>query len=290
MRALELYCGIGGFAAAAEPLGVEVAAAYDASMHVVATYNRNWRTVARQRDILQMKLADFAAAAADLWWMSPPCAPYTRRGNQRDLEDHRAASYLRVLEVLAVLRPPVVAMENVEGFATSQARERLLTALAGYAVWEGVVCPTSQGIPNKRPRYYLIARADGVTPAPELPARPLADWSSYLDPDADVEALRVPPEVVERYGAGFHVMDAGEPYTTCFTGSYGKSWNYTGSYLRMQDGGLRRFSPREVLNFLGFAPEFVFPEEFDLRQRYKYAGNSLSVPVIGALVRAAMAP
>lgn len=290
MRALELYCGIGGFAAAAEPLGVDVVAAYDASMHVVATYNSNWGAVARQRDILQLKVRDFSAAQADLWWMSPPCAPYTRRGLQRDLDDHRAASYLHVLDALAEVRPRVVALENVEGFGESQARDRLISVLEGYAVWEGVVCPTSIGIPNKRPRYYLVARADGVTPAPELPERPMADWSGYLDPSVDEEALRVPAEIVERYGAGFHVMGPGEAYTTCFTGSYGKSWNYTGSYLRLGDGGLRRFSPREVLNFLGFGPQFSFPDEFDERQQYKYAGNSLSVPVIGALVRAAMEP
>lgn len=279
MRALELYCGIGGFAAAVDGRGVEIVAALDASSHVVETYNRNWQAVARQRNVLQLSHDDFAAYQADLWWMSPPCAPYTRRGNQLDLSDHRTESYLRVVDAIAALRPPIVAMENVEGFADSEARQRLVDVLDGYRVQEWVLCPTRLGVPNKRPRYYLVAATGDFVPA-ALPAPVvIADWSSFLEEDVD-ERFVVPDDIVARYGSGFHVIEPGEPYTTCFTGSYGKSWNFTGSYFRRPDGRLRRFTPREVLNFLGFPRDFSFPETFDDRQCYKYAGNSLSVPAV----------
>lgn len=285
MRALELYCGIGGFAAATEGTEIEVVAAIDASSHVVETYNANFANVGKQRNILQMKLDAFAAYEADLWWMSPPCAPYTRRGKQLDLDDHRTVSYLLIVDAIAQLRPAVVAIENVEGFATSEARDRLIAALDGYEVTDWVLCPTSLGIPNKRPRFYLVARRDGpagVTRATS-PTMELQDWRGYLETEVSDE-YRVPAEIIERYGSGFHVIEPGEPYLTCFTGSYGKSWNFTGSYLSLQDGGLRRFTPREVLNFLGFDRRFAFPDEFTDRQRYKYAGNSLSIPAVRAVL------
>ena len=284
MRALELYSGIGGFAAAVEGCGIEVVSALDASSHVVQTYNINWPAVARQRNILQMTEADFTRFEADLWWMSPPCAPYTRRGHQLDLADHRTASYLRVVEAITSLKPTVVAMENVEGFAQSAARDRLVEALDGYQIAEWVLCPTEIGVPNKRPRYYLVARRDGRSPHTEVARTEPRSWVEFVEGEVDVERYRVPPDVVAKYGSGFHVVDVEAEYATCFTGSYGKSWNFTGSYLRLADGGLRRFTPREVLNFLGFGAGFEFPAEFNDRQRYKYAGNSLCIAAVQAVL------
>ncbi len=291
MRALELYCGIGGFAAAVRGSDIEVVGAVDASSHVVQTYNQNFEPIARQRNILQMKVADFAAYEADLWWMSPPCAPYTRRGNELDLDDHRTVSYLRVVDAIAALRPAEVAMENVEGFANSLARDRLHTALAGYAISEWVLCPTTLGVPNKRPRFYLRARRgepEGLTRY-EPAAIELTDWRAHLEPDVG-DDYRVPDEIIAKYGRGFHVMEPPETYTTCFTGGYGKSWNYTGSYLRLPDGGLRRFTPREVLNYLGFDASFAFGAELADRQRYKFAGNSLSIRAVQTVLSVQESP
>ena len=106
-------------------------------------------------------------------------------------------------------------------------------------------------------------------------ASPMRDWRAYLDHHVD-DSFRVPRAIVEKYGKGFHVVDDDATYTTCFTGSYGKSWNFTGSYLRLPDGGLRLFTPREVLRFLHFPDTFAMPAELTTRQQWKYAGNSLS--------------
>lgn len=281
MRALELYSGIGGFAAGAAGLDIEVVAALDISPHVVPAYNANWEPVAKQADLLSLSLQDLARFEADLWWMSPPCAPYTRRGNKLDLDDHRAASFLHVVRAVRELRPARLAMENVEGFAHSRAREVLLDALEGYQVRELLLCPTDLGVPNKRPRYYLVASRTSELPTHDdaAPRPPLVDdrrdWRDYLDDDVD-DSFRLPPRVIDKYGKGFHVVDEDATYTTCFTGSYGKSWNFTGSYLRLPDGGLRLFTPREVLRFLHFPESFQMPAELTTRQRWKYAGNSLS--------------
>jgi site-specific DNA-cytosine methylase len=284
MKALELYCGIGGFAAAVRDQDVEIVGAVDISSHVVQSYNRNWEPVAEQCDLLSLSAGDVAAYGADLWWMSPPCAPYTRRGNKQDLDDHRAESFVRVLGWIDDVRPEYVALENVEGFARSRAREVLLESLAGYDVVERVICPTELGIPNKRPRYYLLASRYPLTPVSEVVDTPLEDWREYLDGGVD-DSYRVPERVVEKYGSGFHVMTDDESYTTCFTGSYGKSWNFTGSYMPTPDGGLRLFTPREVRRFLGFPDSFTSPESHSRKQRWKYAGNSLSVPAVREVLR-----
>lgn len=285
VRALELYCGIGGFAAAAADFPIEVVAAFDASQHVVEAYNLNWAPVAKQTNLLSLSPRDFAALEADLWWMSPPCAPYTRRGNRLDLDDHRAASFLRVIEGLREARPPMVALENVEGFAESAARDLLVRTLDGYSITEVVLCPTVLGVPNKRPRYYLAASRVGAVGPVEPDLVELADWRDFVL-SGEGEGLTVPPDIASKYGDGFHVMTDDERYTTCFTGSYGKSWNFTGSYVPLGEGRLRQFSPREVLRFLGFGDSFRFPDSLTTRQRHRYAGNSLSVPAVREILRA----
>lgn len=277
LRALELYCGIGGFAAATLDRAIDVVAAFDISPHVVDTYNANWAPCAEQRDMLSLDEADLRAVDADLWWMSPPCAPYTRRGKALDLEDHRATSFVHVVGAIARIRPRTVALENVEPFADSAARQLLLDALEGYHVFERVLCPTEVGVPNKRPRYYLVASRDRLRPEPELGVR-LQEWQSYVDLNVSSE-YDVPDAVVQKYGRGFHVMTPDESYTTCFTGSYGKSWNFTGSYMPTARG-LRLFTPCEVVRFLGFPESFTFDAAHHRRQRWKYAGNSLSVDAL----------
>ncbi len=75
-------------------------------------------------------LQDFAA---DMWWLSPPCQPYSRRGHQRDIDDPRARSLLHIIQQIERVRPHTLALENVEGFANSRAFVALNEALCKCA-------------------------------------------------------------------------------------------------------------------------------------------------------------
>ena len=48
---------------------------------------------------------------------------------------------------------------------------------------------------------------------------------------------------------------------------------------------LRYFTPREVLNLMGFPPSFCFPDRTSLKTRYRLLGNSLNVLVVSNLLR-----
>lgn len=222
---------------------------------------------------------------ADLWWASPPCQPFTVRGRSRDVDDPRCAAFLRVLELLDAVRPPAFAMENVPGFAGSiaHARLRAVLARAGYAVAEAEWCPSALGLRNVRRRFYLSASRSGVelalpAPAPSPPLRAL------LDADAD-PSLDAPPEVLARYAGALPLVDADDPdaVTHCFTGAYGRSPVYSGSWL-VDRGRVRRFSPREILRLLGFPETFRLPEDLPRQKAWGLVGNSLSVPVVRAVI------
>lgn len=302
LRVLELYCGLGGCAAGLEPAvaagAAEVVAAVDVNRLALDAYRHNFPHPAVAATVESLDAARLRRWDADLWWLSPPCQPFTRRGLRRDDDDPRAATFLAVIDRVAEVRPRYLALENVPGFRGSRVHGRLLRTLerAGYgAVREGILCPTELGVPNRRRRFYLVAArgelrdggipgGDADSPAPETPpATPLAD---HLDREPSPE-LAVDPELARRYRGALHVVRADDPaaVTTCFTSAYGRSPVRSGSYLDTGDG-LRRFAPAEILRLLGFPRRYALPAGLRLENGWRLAGNSLSVAAVRAVLAA----
>jgi site-specific DNA-cytosine methylase len=304
---LELFCGIGGCAAAVEGCA-RIAAAVDQNRRALATYEHNFEHLTLPRTVESAPRELFAAA--DLWWLSPPCQPYTRRGAGRDLADPRAASFPVLLKRIREHRPRYLALENVPPFARSQARSVLVDTLvsAGYAMQEHVLCPTELGWPTRRRRYYLVAGRDellawamparddgaalppGEFPRLEFPLAELLDEADAVDQPGRFAGLWVPSDLLARYVGALHIVSAEDTQaaTSCFTSAYGRSMARSGSYLRCAHG-VRRFSPTEILRLLGFPPTYSLPalasaaeadRQRSLRQAWALVGNSLSVPAV----------
>ena len=134
---------------------------------------------------------DARFGGADVWTLSPPCQPYTRKGKHLHGEDPRAGSFARILEALPKLREPPdrILVENVVGFELSETRRALVAALdeAGYVWREYHASPFDIGVPCTRTRYYALAKR-----------KPL----SFVDCAEDARPLRDrtfhPHRVVER--------------------------------------------------------------------------------------------
>ncbi len=296
IRALELFCGIGGFAAAVAVLNVRVVGAFDQSAEALSVYRHNFPGhPAQQADLERISAWELTSAGADLWWLSPPCQPYCERGVRRDLADHRARSLVRIMELLARMPnerlPRHLALENVAGFVGSQAHCRLTEILAarGYGVVERQLCPTELGVPSRRPRYYLTA-SRGPLLAQEPSPQQKSALAEYLDPSAAAATpgeLRLADDILERFGKGLRILEPADPavYTTCFTSGYGKSISNAGSYLR-QGGVVRHFTPEEIARLLHFPADFRFPASVPLRRRWHLIGNSLSIMAVREVLRA----
>jgi site-specific DNA-cytosine methylase len=282
LSVLELFAGIGGCAAA---LGerAEIVAAVDIHAQALAVYQHNFHHPTFCRTIESLPIEQFTAWNADLWWLSPPCQPYTRKGHQRDLADPRAQALLTVIDRIEQLRPHYVALENVPPFAESQSRARLIDMLgrSGYNIVEQMLCPSELGVPNRRRRYYLLASLTQLAPpAPVTCER--AALARFTDQQHDDDpALLLEPALVKQYAAAIDIVDAddSQAMTSCFASAYGNSIVRSGSYLRTPRG-LRRFAPDEVQRLLGFPEQFAWPESIGTRQRWRLLGNSLSLPAI----------
>jgi len=241
-------------------------------------YRLNFPHPTRRWNIVGIKHDQLAPLAAELWWMSPPCQPFTVRGRRGDIDDPRCAALLHLLELLETIRPRHLGFENVPGFQRSRAHAQLIQTLerCGYHWQERLLCHSAMGVPNRRARYYLLASQDPLTPwsPPEHEERPL---SGYLDLEPD-PSLYVSPDLLERYkhALPITVLDSPAPTTFCYTSAYGRSPVHSGSYLR-DDVGVRLLSPSEILRLHHFPAGFELPPKMSRRRAYQLVGNSLAV-------------
>jgi site-specific DNA-cytosine methylase len=191
------------------------------------------------------------------------------------------------MEAILFARPSRIGFENVEGFLGSQAHQTLRETLdqAGYIIDEKILCPSMFGLPNRRPRYLLAAVLD-FQPTLVIPTNPERRYLTEFLREPE-EVLFLSDAIVQKYGPSFHTVYQDDPdaMTAVFTSAYTKSWMYAGSFLRQSDGRLRAFSPREILNLLGFPESFSLPN-LGRRQAYKYVGNSLSIPTTRSVIDA----
>jgi site-specific DNA-cytosine methylase len=280
VRILELFSGIGGLAEAARGR-YEVVGAVDHDRRAQAVYAAHFPEHRREvKNLAAVKPAWLGAFGADLWWLSPPCTPHSVRGQRRDLDDPRSAALRNVLRAVREARPPALALENVPGFDGSDALAEVLEACAAAGLDHVVtreICPTLLGVPGVRRRFYLVASRSPVVPGP--PPRHEVPLRDVLGPDHD--ALRVPDDVLARFGGALHVVEPDDDHAVaaCFTRAYGNSPVYAGSYVRGANGVLRRFSPVEIARLHGHAHTHGL-EALPLRDGWKLVGNGLSVPVV----------
>jgi DNA (cytosine-5)-methyltransferase 1 len=288
--ALELFCGIGGFAAVCDGLsGPDIGqiTAVDIDRTALEVHAHNFPQ--RRRMVAELASFDAQRVDADFWWLSPPCLPFTRKGVQRDLADRRNQALLHLIGQIGVSssKPIALAIENVPPFALSQTATWVVEHLqqAGFeTAWE-IRCPSELGWPMRRKRAYLLASRLGLHALPPADFRPTR-LAALLDgpPACDGLAaeLQVPAAWRERFADAIDIVEAADPaaLAACFTSSYGRSPVRSGSYLRGSDGSVRLFTPAEIVRCLGFADSFRWPTGISLRRQWDLAGNSLSLPVV----------
>jgi site-specific DNA-cytosine methylase len=277
MRALELFSGLGGWRCALGDLG-KVLAAYDVSEGANATYALNHGDVPRARELAHVSPTELTAHGADTWLMSPPCQPFCRMGNHQGLADRRSRAFQHLMEIFPLAPPEHLVLENVVGFLGSDAHALLTerTRAHGMHQLDLQACPSRFGLPNQRPRVFIVASRRPLRPQlpPDLPPRPLAD---FLDAVPD-ERLYLHEEAQTRHHQGLDLVEEGDLRSACFIGGYGRRFVGSGSFLKTERG-VRRFSPSEVARLLGLPEGFRFPETLSLEARYRLLGNGLSIPV-----------
>ena len=110
---IDLFAGIGGFAAALEALGGEAVYSVDIDKNASAVYEKNWG---------HSPLGDITQDANDKVMNVPahdilvagfPCQPFSKSGAQKGMEETRGTLFWNILKIVQAHHPKIVLLENV---------------------------------------------------------------------------------------------------------------------------------------------------------------------------------
>lgn len=155
------FCaGIGGFRLGLERLGWTCVYSCEIDPYCEQTYKLNFGCEFDAKDISEVK-AD-ALPYFDVFCAGFPCQPFSIAGKRLGLLDPRGTIFGEIVRIVQHVRPKAVMLENVthllhhNGGRTFGFMVRLLSQL-GYHVYYEVLDSAYFGVPQSRPRLYILA-------------------------------------------------------------------------------------------------------------------------------------
>jgi DNA (cytosine-5)-methyltransferase 1 len=210
MRAIDLFCGTGGFSRGAHAAGLQVVAAFDKDPILTSSFAKNFPctklVLTDLSEATGSNLTDAAGGQVDLIFGGPPCQGFSSIGH-RDKSDPRRTLLGHFFRLVGEAGPRAFVMENVQGLLFSDALPELNRAIESlpqnYHVLESVVLDAADfGAATSRKRVFVIGwDADRCAPLSQDDIRArragrttVADAFSGLS-----RAYRVGPEQRDRW-------------------------------------------------------------------------------------------
>lgn len=200
---IDLFAGCGGLSLGLAQAGFMPVLAVEEHEDAFQTYRTNLIDHAAQRrwpewlsikpiniwQLLDENRAGLASLAGsiDLVGGGPPCQGFSTNG-RRNSDDPRNRLIDAHLEVVSLVQPQLVLIENVRGFASMPHKSggtfpdyvsQRLNAL-GYDCWHEIVLASDFGVPQIRPRFILIASRMGSLPGIDPLSRLRTSRRSFL--------------------------------------------------------------------------------------------------------------
>jgi DNA (cytosine-5)-methyltransferase 1 len=173
---VDLFAGIGGFHLAMHRLGGQCVFASEIDKHARKTYQHNFKHISPNlfkrglfnddiRNIIADEIPDF-----DLLCAGFPCQPFSQAGFKRGFNDshqsERGNLFFNIVDILQHKQPKAFFLENVRGIVhhdkgkTFQIIRQILADELGYSFYYKVVKACDYGLPQLRPRTFMIGFKD----------------------------------------------------------------------------------------------------------------------------------
>ena len=263
---IDLFAGIGGFHLAFHNLGAECVFASEWDDAARKTYERNFGKISPELfetgnfvgDITKVKkssIPDFDILTAGF-----PCQPFSQAGHKKGFDDIRGTLFFDIAEILRVKQPRAFFLENVRHLykhddgRTFAEIEKTLTKKLGYSLHHSIVKASDHGLPQLRPRLFMIGFRDPETPFEFPKKRPLKfNMSEVMKGQVDREI-------------GFTLRVGGK------SSAITDRRNWDGYRV---NGEVRRLTPEEGKKMQGFPSRFKLP--VSKAEAMKQLGNSVAV-------------
>lgn len=286
----DLFAGIGGFHIAFENVGAECAfvSEWDEAARITYEYNFRGRSqrifgtedskkkyfVGDITEITSDKSALASVPDFDILCAGFPCQPFSQAGKKKGMEETRGTLFFDILSILKEKKPEAFFLENVRGLLTHKSSSGVNTMdvirenlrRSGYHFSEHVVRASDYGVPQHRPRLFIIGFRDRDKHA-QFRTPESRDLQITLDRIMGGETGREIGYTLRVGGRGSGIGDR-------------RNWD---TYL--VNGQAVRLGPKHGLKLQGFPSWFKFPREISETQAMKQLGNSVAVPAVEAFAK-----
>jgi DNA (cytosine-5)-methyltransferase 1 len=269
MTFIDLFAGIGGFHLAFHNVGAECVFASEWDEAARLTYETNFAKISPKlfkngnfagdiTAVVKEDIPDFDVLCAGF-----PCQPFSQAGFKKGFDDIRGTLFFDIAEIIQVKQPEAFFLENVRGLYThDEGRtfakiKRILSEDLGYSFHHAIVKASDHGLPQHRPRLFMIGFKDPKTEFVFPQKRKLKFTMSDV----------MGGEVTRDIGYTLRVGGKHSPIDDR------RNWD---GYI--VDGEVRRLTSTEGKKMQGFPASFKFPVSDS--QALKQLGNSVAVTAI----------
>ena len=163
MKFIDLFAGIGGFHLALSRLGHECVFASEIKPRLRKVYKQNFPDTPIEGDITKIEVEEIPAH--DILCGGFPCQPFSFAGKKLGFDDEKGRGnlFLEICRVLEYHKPTYIFLENVSALPghdegrTWKVIQQKLDEL-GYDIKSKVISPHEFGIPQHRPRFYIVGK------------------------------------------------------------------------------------------------------------------------------------
>jgi DNA (cytosine-5)-methyltransferase 1 len=180
LKAIDLFCGIGGFRLGLERLGIKTVFSSDIDKYAQDTYNANFGEVP-SGDITVINAEDIPPF--DILTAGFPCQPFSYAGRNEGFEDKtRGTLFFDICRIIEHHKPEMFLLENVKGLKSHNNGTTLKIIIEtlqnlGYKVKWQVLSSLQFGLPQARERWYCVGfknpNIDFVFPNTKLEKLPI---------------------------------------------------------------------------------------------------------------------
>ncbi len=266
---VDLFAGIGGFHLAFHKAGAECVFASEWDESARLTYETNFSRISPALfkkenfvgDITKVKKTTIPNF--DILTGGFPCQPFSQAGHGKGFKDVRGTLFFDIAEIIKVKKPQAFFLENVQRLQshdngkTFKVIERVLTKELGYSFFHKIVRASDHGLPQHRPRIFMVGFRDPNIEF-EFPKK-----RDLLFNMSDVMGGKVDREI----GLTLRVGGKSSPIDDR------RNWD---GYI--VNGKPRRLTPKEALRMQGFPSSFKFPVNDSIAM--KQLGNSVAVKAV----------
>ncbi len=299
---IDLFAGIGGFRIAMQNLGGKCVYSSEWNTQAQKTYLTNYGEIPFG-DITQESTKQYIPNGFDILCAGFPCQAFSIAGYQKGFEDTRGTLFFDVAEILKKRKPKVAFLENVKNLTTHD-KGKTFTVIKstleelGYTVFYKVLNAMEYAnIPQNRERIIIVAIDPNQVPNykdfkfPD-PLDLTTTIHSCIETDQKEDRYYYKenhiyyPKLVETMKSNdtvyqwrrIYVRENKSNVCPTLTANMG-----TGGHnvpLILTTNGIRKLTPKECLNFMGYPKNFNFPKSIAEGKMYMQAGNSVVVPLI----------